>query len=627
MDRTFLRHYNDELQYVREMSAEFAAEYPKIAGRLGLDPTGKEACADPFVERLLEGFAFLTARVQHKFGAEFPRFTQAMLETVYPHYLAPTPSMLVARFDPDLADGGLAAGFRLPRDLVLRSMPGKNERTACEYRTAHAVTLWPLKLTQAQYYTRDLGALSLGAAASGVRAALRLRFEVTGGATGGALGAMAALDLYLRGTDEFPVRVYEQLVARQAGAVVRPVEQGKVPPARPLPKPAVTRAGMEEDEAMLPTSPRTFSGYRLMQEYLAFPQRFLFVRLHGIGPALAGSASTAFDVIVLLTAADDHLEGRVDEGSFALFATPAVNLVRRRADRIALSSRDHENLVLTDRTRPLDFEVYRVEKVTGLGTTSEEQQAFHPFYLSRHQDPAHGAFFTARRVPRLLTQKERRFGKATSYAGSEVYLSIVDAASAPYRTGLKQLAVEALVTNRHLPLTMATGLERGDFTTEGGGPLKAIRCITGPTPPRPAWIEGDLLWRIVSHLSLNYFSIVGDGRDGGPVPFREILRLYADPGDRVLQKQIDGVVGIGSRPVVRRAPGTGPVTFIRGTEMTLRLDDTAFEGIGVFLLGSVAERFLAKYASINSFTETVVVSTQRGELMRWPPQAGQRPLL
>lgn len=627
MDKRFLRLYNEELQYIREHSGEFAAEYPKIAGRLGLDKEGKEACADPFVERLLEGFAFLTARVRHKFDAEFPRFTQAILETVYPHYLAPTPSMLIARVQPDFADGALLTGHRIPRGTLLRSTLGKGERTPCEYRTAHETTLWAVRLAEAQYYTRDIGSLNLPPGTQ-ARAALRLRFEITAGGNGEALRNLPHLDLYIRGTDEMPVRIYEQVVGRQCGGFIRQVDaSGRIPPARPLAMPVAKRVGFEEDEAMLPPSPRTFEGYRLLQEYMVFPQRFLFFRIPGIGAALAGMTANAFDVILLLQTAEPLLDGRVDRSTFDLYCVPAINLTRRRADRIQLTSRFSEYQVITDRTRPLDFEVYRVEKVTGIGARTDEEQEFQPFFLARQGKGEGGAYFTANRVPRTISQQEKRFGKATSYSGTEVYLSLVDARAAPFSSDLRQLAVEVLVSNRHLPLQMAFGLEKTDFFLEGGGPVQGVHCITGPTAPRAPAIDGEALWRIISHLSLNYFSVVGDDAKAGPVAFREILRLYADPNDRTLARLIEGVKSIVGKSVVRRVETGGPITFARGTQLAVTLDETAFEGTGIFVFGAVLERFFAKYASVNSFTETVVVSAQRGEVMRWPMQNGRRPLL
>ncbi|MEI7775240.1 MAG: type VI secretion system baseplate subunit TssF, partial [Verrucomicrobiota bacterium] len=140
MNKRLLHHYNNELAHLRQSAADFAQEYPKIAGRLALDTDGKEVCQDPFVERLLEGFAFLTARIQHKFEAEFPRLTEALLETVYPEYLTPLPAMLIAAFEPDLNDGGLADGYSVPRHSVIRGHLGAGQTTACEFRTAHDIT-------------------------------------------------------------------------------------------------------------------------------------------------------------------------------------------------------------------------------------------------------------------------------------------------------------------------------------------------------------------------------------------------------------------------------------------------------------------------------------------------------
>jgi type VI secretion system protein ImpG len=625
MDKRFLGLYNEELQFIREQSGEFAAAYPKIAGRLALDREGKEICPDPFVERLLEGFAFLTARVRHKFDAGFPRFTQGLLETIYPHYLCPTPSMLIARFEAELTDGALVGGFKVPRGTTLRALPGKNERTACEFRTAHDATLWPLRLSEAQYYTRDLGTLGLSAA-GGARAALRFRFEITAGANANALKHIPSLDLYIRGNDEIPVRIYEQLIGRQQTTFLRLVETGRITAARPLGLQAVKRVGLAEDEALLPPSPRTFEGYRLLREYFAFPQRFLFVRLAGLGEALAGLSATSFDVIVLLSSAEPLLEGRIDRSSFDLNCTPAINLVRRRADRIQLDARSHEHQVIVDRTRPLDFEVFQIASVKGIGANSEEVQEFRPFYQSSGGDPG-GAYFTAHRVPRVLTEREKRFGKESSYSGSELYLSLVDSQSAPYRGDLRQVALEVLATNRHLPLTMGIGQARTDFTMDGGGPVKAISCVTGPTAPREAFIDGEILWRLISHLSLNYHSIISTSKEDGKIAFREMLRLYSNPNDRSMLKQIEGVQSVEARAVVRRIDTPGAMTFVRGTELALQLDESAFTGAGVFLFGAVAERFFAKYASINSFTETVIKSPQRGEIMRWPIQTGLRPLL
>jgi len=154
-----------------------------------------------------------------------------------------------------------------------------------------------------------------------------------------------------------------------------------------------------------------------------------------------------------------------------------------------------------------------------------------------------------------------------------------------------------------------------------------VRCLAGPTKPHPSHAHGDTAWRLISHLSLNYLSIADSDTRQGAVALRELLALYGDLAEAAVRKQIDGVHSVRATPVTRRAPIPGPIAFARGLEVTVTLDETAFEGEGILLFGAMLERFFAKYASINSFTETVVRSTERGEIMRWPVRIGQRHVL
>jgi type VI secretion system protein ImpG len=210
---------------------------------------------------------------------------------------------------------------------------------------------------------------------------------------------------------------------------------------------------------------------------------------------------------------------------------------------------------------------------------------------------------------------------------------------APARTELTQLGIRAMCTNRHLPIQMVKGVGRSDFTMDLSAPVGAIRVIQGPTIPRPSLVlagqnpekpqvnSGRFAWRLISHLSLNYLSLLDRGSETGAEGLRDILRLYADPNDRQTLKQIDGVRSVKYRPVIRRADIPGPITFARGLEITVALDENAFEGQGVFVLGTVLERFFAKYVTLNSFTETVLVTQQRKEIMRWPVQMGIKQML
>lgn len=622
MDPRLLQYYNRELQHLREMGGEFAREYPKIAGRLGLDTF---ECADPYVERLLEGFSFLAARVQLKIDDEFPKFTQHFLDIIYPHYLAPTPSMAVVRFQPDLTEGSLESGFIIPRDTDLHSLLGKGEQTACEYRTAHPVTLWPLEITEAQYFAgkEPVAFLDLPDLAK-VRAGLRLRLRTTlPGLTFSKL-PLERLSLYLHGSDALPMRLYEQLLANTVMVVVRP-GQRPAPWHEVVAGRLIQRLGFEPEQALLPYVPPSFQGYRLLHEYFTLPQRYLFVELGGLGPAVGRCVDSELELLVLFNRADPVLENTVAAANFALFCTPAINLFPKRADRIHLSDQFVEYHVLPDRTRPMDFEVYQVASVTGIGAENDEQE-FLPFYAryDRLNQRDQRAFYTVQRLPRLLSSEQRRVGPRSSYVGSESYLALVDANEAPYHGNLRQLAVTTLCTNRDLPLHMPVGQGETDFTLNTSAPVRAVRCLVGPTKPRPSHAHGDTAWRLISHLSLNYLSIADSDARQGAVALRELLALYGDLAEAAVRKQIDGVHSVRATPVTRRAPIPGPIAFVRGLEVTITLDETAFEGEGILLFGAMLERFFAKYASINSFTETVVRSTERGEIMRWPVRIGQR---
>ena len=625
MDPRLLHYYNRELQHIREMCGECAKEYPKIAARLGLE--GFE-CADPYVERLLEGFGYMAARVQLKVDAEFPRFTQHLLEMVYPHYLAPMPSMTVVQFQPDLNEGALGEGFVLPRGSALRSRLGKGDQTPCEYRTAHDVTLWPLELAEAEYLGSTAAVAALGITElHEVKAGIRWRLRCTAGLTFDKL-ALDGLPLYLQGAEELPMRLYEQLLANALAIVVQPAKGTKAW-REVAAKSAIRPLGFANDEALLPYGPRSFQGYRFLQEYFAFPERYMMVELGGLGSGVRRCTDSELDIVVLLSDSDPVLENSVDASHFALFCAPAVNLFEKRADRIHLTDRQTEHHVVPDRSRPMDFEVHSVTEVEGFGTGADEKQEFLPFYAA--SDIAdfreNRAYYTLHRAPRLLSTRQRGQGPRSSYIGSEVFISLVDANEAPYSSNLRQLALTTLCTNRDLPLQMPVGASSTDFTMESGAPVNAVRCLAGPTRPQPSHAQREVAWQLISHLSLNYLSVTDQDAQGGAAALRQLLGLYGATNDAAIRKQIDGVVSVTSKPVNRRVAGSGPMAFARGLEVAVTLDEPAFEGTGIFLLGVVLEQFFARYVSINSFTETVLKATDRGEVMRWPPRIGQRHVL
>lgn len=618
MDERLLAYYNNELRHVREMAGEFAREFPKIAGRLALDRDAKEICPDPYVERLLEGFAFLAARVHLKLDAEFPRFTQTLLETVYPHYLAPVPAMGVVRFEPDPREPGPEDGFLIERGTALRS---KGDETPCQFRTAHELRVWPLGITSSRYYTRDTVELELPALLD-AKAAFSISLQASAGKKINEL-KLDRLPVFIRGGDQIPISIYEQIFARGTHVILQS-PKGHRQFREILPGATIRRLGFQEDEALLPKGPRSFEGYRLLKEYFACPQRFLFFELTGLASAVQQCDAERLDIIIALRAPEPKLDNRVDANTFALFCTPVINLFPKRLDPILISDRFSEFHIAPERMRPIDFEVYQIEEVIGVTAKANEEQRFEPFYRARADGSQSGAYYTVHRAPRVLTAKEKKFGAVSSYAGSEVFISLVDAKAAPYPRQLSQLNVTALCTNRHLPIQTPISIGETDLTTELYSPMRSIRWAAGPTVPTASTAEGDPAWRVISHLSLNYLSLLESKEGHDAAALRELLKLYVNPNDVFTLRQIDGIRSTVSKPIVRRIAAPGPLTFGRGLEITVTMDEEAFEGSGIFVLGAVLAQFFARYVSINSFTETIVVSQRRGEIMRWPSLIGKR---
>jgi type VI secretion system protein ImpG len=623
LDTRLLDYYNRELRYLRDLGAEFSREFPKVSQRLGLDAF---ECTDPYVERLLEGFAFMAARVQLKIDSEFPRFTEHLLEMLCPHYLSPTPSMTVVQLSPDAAQGTLNDGFLVPRGTALTSNVTRGETTACEYRTAHDVTLWPIELVSVTHGGQEPGLdemrLSHGRSVKGT---LRVRLRTTNGIPFSAL-ALDRLALFIRGTDTVSLRLFELLLCSSLGLVVRDPRA----PANAVPVRSPARAlGLEDREAILPSGTRTFHGFRLLHEYFAFPSRYLFAELPDLSAGVRRCAGREIEIIVALDRHEPSLEAAITASSVGLFCTPAVNLFPKRADRIQLTDGDTEYHVVVDRARPMDFEVYSLAEVNGYGAKGDMRRDFAPLYRRRAgtEESTASAFYTVQRRPRLVSSRQKAQGPRSSYLGSEVFVSLVDGREGPFASDLRQLGVSVLCTNRDLPLRMPVGDGRTDFFIESGAPVESVRCVAGPSAPRPSHAWGDTSWRLISHLTLNYLSLV-DAADGkGATALREMLSLYAELAEPGTSRQIEGVRSAVGRPVVRRLPLDGPASFARGIEVTVECDEIAFEGTSVVLLGLVLDRFFAKYVSINSFSETVLRSVQRGEIVRWPLRIGQRPNL
>ncbi|KAA0999707.1 type VI secretion system baseplate subunit TssF [Paraburkholderia panacisoli] len=625
MDPRLLKHYNTELAHLREMGVEFAQQFPKIAARLGINDFN---VADPYVERLLEGTAFLAARVQLKLEEEFPRFTQHLTQVVLPQSACPTPSMLIARLAPDLGNPNLATGFTVPRHTALIASQASGDAVHCQFRTGADLTLWPLELTDARYLAQvtDLPLTTLPgtrALARRVKGALRLRLLAAEGLSFDML-SLDSLRLYFAGGDDTAWKLFE-FVTGSALAVVISTPQRPVSRVDTLAGDVVSSTGFDDDEALLPVTPNAFQGYRLLHEYFAFAERFRFARIDGLSAVLPAFASREIELTILLANGDAALERVISREHLLLDCVPAINLFSKHADRAFVSDNVAEFHVVPDRTRPLDFEVHTVTAVSGYGAGDDSEQVFHPFYGDFLADrPEDAAYFTVRREPRVVPAERKRSGYRTEYVGSEVFVSIVDPREAPYSGDLRQLSFETLCTNRDLPLLMPHGGTQNDFALDIAAPVASVRCVTRPSPPAAPCLDFGHNWRLVDQLALHYLSLYdGDAREGAAA-LRSLLSLHVSGNDEVSRRQIAGILSVHATPVVRRLPMPGPIAFGRGLQIELSAEDMAFQGGSAYLLGCVLDRFFARYVSINAFVQTVLRTTTRGEILRLPPRCGIR---
>jgi type VI secretion system protein ImpG len=607
-----LEYYERELSYIRQMGVEFANKYPKVAGRLLLEP---DRCEDPHVERLLEAFAFLTARLHLKIDDEFPEITESLIEILYPHFLRPLPSMSVVELQADPEQGKLSTGVKVPRGTLLysRSVDG----IPCKFRTSYDATVWPLRIDSTEW--RSPGQLQIPLKAPDAFAACSIRLSCASDMQFPGL-KISSLGFYLNGESSLTHTLYELLLNNCLRIVLRnPKAENQRPVV--LPSSSLRAVGFIEEEAILPYPRRSFAGYRLVQEYFAFPEKFLFLELKGLdGLARAGFRDSA-ELVFLISPFERNdrqqmLELSVSEKTFRLGCTPIVNLFSHTAEPILLEQTRFEYPVVPDFRRPNAMEVFSVEEVLTSSPERQEITYYEPFYSTHHGrgERTSNTFWHAHRRPSL-----RQHDPAT-----ELYLSLVDSSGELARRASDTLTVRCLCTNRDLPSRLPFGSDAGDFEVEGASAVKRVVSLRKPTAPIRPPVRKGLQWQLLSHLSLNYLSLVEEGRGA----LQEILRLYNFSDSTYYERQIAGITGLKSARHFARVVSENGISFARGLRIELEMDEDLYVGAGAFLFASVLERFFALYTSLNSFSQLVVRTKQRKEALReWKPRAGDRILL
>lgn len=623
----FTRLYKEEIAHLREMGREFAREHKKIAARLDLESV---EIADPYVERLLEGFAFLAARVRMQLDAEQPKLIAQLLEALYPNFLAPLPAMMIARLVVDPQHPNLAQGHVVARHSAVQSLLPRGRDTFCEFRTAMDVTLRPLTLLNVQYFSRaaDLG-LSRLPAAGAAQAGLRIRIKAGGGLGLAQLG-MDRLAFYISAPDDVALRLHELVLGASLGSLVADNRASPSPIAgRWRDAGTVLPLGLADDQALLPESLRVFSGHRLLQELAVLPQRLLFFEITDLQNRLALLNGDETELVLLFGRGHPELEAMVDADSLALHCTPAINLFQKRLKPVLLGPGEWEHHLVADPSRGMDFEVHSLAAVSGHGPAGT--RVFRPLYAGRHDtaDDAHG-FFTVRRLQRTLSDRQERQGaRVPDYLGEEVFISLQDAQHGPWRESLRQLSVNAWVTNRDLPRLLPSGGNSPSepvWKLDAAGPVAAVHCLRGPTRPASRQAHGAVGWQLITQLTQNQLQLGPDGEANASM-LREMLLLYGPPNDAAWRQQTEGLRSLRAEPSVRRLPVPGPLCFASGVALNLLVDEPAFQGCSAFMLATVLEQFFARHAAINSFSQLSLGSQQRPRIHAWPPRPGLGSLL
>lgn len=624
MDPRIIDLYNEELLHLRTEASEFAREFPDRAARLALDENRVE---DPYVERLLEGVAYLAARVRLKLDAQYPVFTQQLLDVLFPGWLAPSPSACVLRLNPDMANGQLAEGTVVPRgSCIVGSLRGHTD-TRCEFETARDLQLLPLRIESAQYVAArpeaPPGSPAARADSSPQAAAssLRLQIELHGEATFQSL-PLDKLPLFVAASDAFGAQLMELLGGRCLAVGLSATAQSRQAQVW-LSGSAVHHIGFDESEALLKMPVRSHAGFRVLKEYAALPDRFRFVEVVGLKKALQGFKGRTLYLHFHFAGVFPRLESAIKASTLSLFCVPAVNLRERQLDRVDLTPGQMEYHLVPDRMRPRQHEIVHLVDVVAGGSGFERR--FTPIFEAAASGRLSSAsFYTLRRERRMLSQSET-VGRAVTYPGSETYIALAEQGAPPYGKDLRYLSVRALCSNRDQPLYLRAQFADARYQAVDTWPIKMVECLAGPSLPLASAADGFDPWLALSHLFVNYLSLLDSGGPRGADALRAMLSLYAPLPGHFLLRQAEGLNSVAAVQITRRVPGGGPLAFGRGVAIRLSMNDRAFEGGSPFLLAAVLEHFLAAHVGINAFVETTLEMSDRAEQLTWPTRFGRRP--
>ena len=611
MPDELLVYYEKELAFIRQLGAEFAKEHPKIAGRLGIND---EIIEDPHVSRLIESFAYLTARIQHKLDDDIPELSDALLSVLFPHYLNPIPSMSIVQFAPDKEQ--LESTYTIPKGTLLATEQFQGEN--CIFATAYETELNPFELKSAQLLGMPFSTPG-STRVRGAQSVLKLSFSTFSNQITFAQLKTKKIRLYLKGQSQHIHPLYQMLLNECLNVVMVRSESDTSPIF--MGSDVIQQVGFGPDEALLPYPPASFTGYRLLTEHFIFPEKFMYIDISRLAEYLPSNAGGTLEFYIYLKTSDIELEHNISEQSFVLGCSPVVNLFQHRADPLRLDQTHHEYQVIPEARRPTGFEVYSIDKVTS-STTEGDTVEYSPLYGLNHDNGRmenHTFWFASRRDAKLDV--------ANRDEGTNLYLSLVDIHFNPNLPDERILNIDTTCSNRDQPAKLPYSADQPRLQCMNEAPpCTSIRFLKKPTSVVRPPLRNFARWRLISHLNLNFLSLTG--RNEATLALKEILRLYDFQASSVTRALIDSISLAKARPISAPLNIDGHTTMCRGIEVEIEIDDLKLTGSSIYLFASVLEHFFALYCSINSFTRVLIrAKSKEGYLKQCPPRAGERILL
>jgi type VI secretion system protein ImpG len=606
-----LPYYEKELAYIRQLGAEFAKEHPKVAGRLGIN---NDTIEDPHVSRLVESFAFLNARTQHKLDDDFPELSDAMLSVLYPHYQRPLPSMSIVQFEPD--EEMLDSRYAIHKNTLLETEQFNGEN--CQFSTAYDIELLPIKVETATLIGTPFSTPG-SEKIKGANSVLKLSLSTYSEEITFSDLSPEKIRFHLKGQSQHINPLYQMLLSGCINIALKD-PTGNTPPTM-LGRDKIKPVGFKPNEGLLPYPPSSFTGYRLLTEHFIFPEKFMFVDITGLSEKIPAQCGSQLDLYLYLDTADVELEHNISKDTFLLGCTPIVNLFSHTADPVRLDHTQHEYQIIPDARRPKGYEIYSVDDVIATSSAGEEEN-YTPFYginHQRHTSGAHSFWFA--------TRKDSKQGIFDRDEGTDMYLSLVDLEFNPNHPDDRTITIKTTSSNRDLPGKLPFSANQPRLQcTNIAPPCNRVRCLMPFTQVVRPPLRNHARWRLISHLNLNHLSLTGG--DDATQALKEILRLYDFKESAITQTLIDSILSVHAKPISAPLEIDGRATMCRGMEVKVELDDSQLSGSSAYLFATILEQFFALYCSINSFTRLLVkVKNREGYLKKCPPRAGEKVFL